>query len=303
MSREHKKFERLFLFSEVAKQLSFTGAAAELGISRGYLSEQIRQLEQDLGRALLIRTTRSVKLTVQGEMILASMGQVKADLLDLDRKIRHDNEDIAGRIRITAPSQFTQRYLLDICHEFSAQHPQVNFSIDCSYTLYDLAKNDFDLAIRATQNPPQNMVAKKLFEYQQVCCAAPEYLEEAGTPINIDDLQQHKCLTSAEQTHWTFGSKTIAINSFMSVNDNHMLKTQALLARGIMLGPQYLVDKELQQGRLRVILPDETMSQSATYIVHPQMINQSARLSSFIQFTLAWFKLQKSSEPELIDKS
>lgn len=293
MSREHKKFERLFLFSEVAKQLSFTGAAAELGISRGYLSEQIRQLEQELGRPLLIRTTRSVKLTIQGEMILASMGQVKADLLDLDRQIRHDNDDIAGRIRITAPSQFTQRYLLDICHEFSVLHPQVNFSVDCSYTLFDLAKNDFDLAIRATQNPPQNMVAKKLFDYQQVCCAAPEYLNKAGIPKSIDDLHQHRCLTSAEQSDWSFGNKTIAINSFMSINDNHMLKTQALLARGIILGPQYLVDRELQQGQLQAILTDETMSQSATYIVHPQMINQSARLSSFIQFTLEWFEHNK----------
>ncbi|GGP54027.1 LysR family transcriptional regulator [Shewanella saliphila] len=290
MSREHKKFERLFLFSEVAKQLSFTAAAAELGISRGYLSEQIRQLETELGRPLLIRTTRSVKLTIQGEMILASMGQVKADLLDLDRQIRHDNDDIAGRIRITAPSQFTQRYLLDICHEFSVLHPQVNFSVDCSYTLFDLAKNDFDLAIRATQNPPQNMVAKKLFNYQQVCCAAPEYLNKAGIPKSIDDLHQHRCLTSAEQSDWSFGNKTIAVNSFMSINDNHMLKTQALLARGIILGPQYLVDRELQQGQLQAILTDETMSQSATYIVHPQMINQSARLSSFIQFTLEWFK-------------
>ncbi|GGB54934.1 LysR family transcriptional regulator [Shewanella inventionis] len=289
MSREHKKFERLFLFSEVAKQLSFTEAAATLGISRGYLSEQIRQLEKEMGRALLIRTTRSVRLTAQGEMILASMSQVKADLLMLGKQIRHDNEDIVGRIRITAPSQFTQRYLLDICHEFTVRHPQVHFSIDCSYTLFDLAKNDFDLAFRATQNPPQNMVAKKLFDYQQVCCAAPEYLKKAGIPNKIDDLHQHQCLTSAEQSQWCFSNKNIAINSFMSVNDNHMLKTQALLGRGIILGPHYLVDKELQQGTLQAILTHETMSQSATYIVHPQIINQSARLSSFIKFTLEWF--------------
>jgi molybdenum-dependent DNA-binding transcriptional regulator ModE len=129
MSREHKKFERLFLFSEVAKQLSFTEAAASLGISRGYLSEQIRQLEKEVGRPLLIRTTRSVRLTPQGEMILSSMGQVKADLLMLDKRIRHDNDDISGRIRITAPSQLTQRHLLNICHEFTQLHPQVHFSI------------------------------------------------------------------------------------------------------------------------------------------------------------------------------
>jgi DNA-binding transcriptional LysR family regulator len=290
MSREHKKFERLFLFSEVAKQLSFTEAAASLGISRGYLSEQIRQLEKEVGRPLLIRTTRSVRLTPQGEMILSSMGQVKADLLMLDKRIRHDNDDISGRIRITAPSQLTQRHLLNICHEFTQLHPQVHFSIDCSYTLHDLTRNDFDLAFRATATPPQNMVAKKLFDYQQICCAAPAYLQQHGTPNSIEDLHHHQCLTATEQTHWTFNAQSILINSCLSVNDNHMLKQLALLGRGIIVGPEYLVDKEIQAGTLQAILTTETMNASTTYLIHPQLVQQSARLSSFIQFTLNWFQ-------------
>ncbi|PMG79520.1 LysR family transcriptional regulator [Shewanella sp. 10N.286.51.B7] len=288
MSREHKKFERLFLFSEVAKQLSFTEAAASLGISRGYLSEQIRQLEKEFARPLLIRTTRSVKLTPQGELILASMSHVKQSLLDLDRQIRHENNSIAGRIKITAPSQFTQRYLLAICSEFQQQHPQINFSLDSSYTTHDLAKSDFDLAIRATNTPPQNMVAKKLFSYQHICCASPQYLNRNGMPQRVTDLTKHECLTATEFTEWPLNGESLPVLSSLSVNDNHMLKSLAIAGQGIIMVPEYLVDKEIASGQLITVLPQVSTISSATYLMHPQLIHQSARLSRFIEFTLQW---------------
>ncbi|MBV1909317.1 MAG: LysR family transcriptional regulator [Kangiellaceae bacterium] len=289
MSREHKKFERLFLFSEVAKQLSFTEAAAELEISRGYLSEQIRHLEVELGQPLLVRTTRSVKLTAQGEIVLASMGQVKQSLLELDRQIRHDASAMSGRLRITAPSQFTQRYLLLIAQEFRELYPEVQLSIDCSYTLFDLTKNDFDLAFRATANPPLNMVAKKLFDYSQVCCASPEYFRIYGIPRELNELEQHHCLLSSEESHWYFNQQSIELPHSFCVNDNQMLKELAIQSQGIIMGPEYLVDRELENGLLEAILTDKESLDSSIYLLHPQLIYQSVRLSSFIQFTIDWF--------------
>lgn len=290
MSREHKKFERLFLFSEVARLLSFTEAAAELCISRGYLSEQIRQLESEFGRPLLVRTTRSVKLTPQGEIVLASMRQVKQSLFELDRQIRNDSTNMSGRLRITAPSQFTQRYLLNICDEFRQLHPEVQLSIDCSYTLFDLTKNDFDLAFRATQNPPLNMIAKKLFSYQQVCCASPSYLKENGTPMSIDDLKNHQCLVATEKSVWTFNQQPVEVPNSLCINDNQMLKAMALEGQGIIMGAEYLVDRELRSGGLKRLLQEHSTLNSSLYLIHPQLINQSARLSGFIQFTANWFK-------------
>lgn len=294
MSREHKKFERLFLFSEVAKSLSFTEAAESLGISRGYLSEQIRQLEKDFNQALLIRTTRSVKLTPQGEMILASMSQVKSALVDLDRQIRHDHHTLEGVLRITAPSQFTKRYLLPICQEFRQQYPNIEFLIDCSYTLLDLAQNDFDLAFRATTSPPQNMVAKKLFDYGQVYCASPNYLAKYGIPTQRDMLKKHLCLTASDKTVWTLNQETFTPKASLSVNDNHMLKDLALHNQGIIMVPEYLVDKEIAQGTLVRLFEHSNTPQSSCYMVHPQLIHQSVKLNTFMQFTLNWFKQHKS---------
>lgn len=293
VGREHKKFERLFLFSEVAKQLSFTEAAAELGISKGYLSEQVRELEAEYGQPLLVRSTRNVKLTQQGELVLSCMGEVRQSLLNLDRQIRHDHTVVAGRLRITAPSQFTQRYLVDICNAFRQAYPQVQLSIDCSYTLYDLGKNDYDLAFRATQSPPQNMIAKKLFSYRQTCCAAPAYLAQHGEPESPEALVNHQCLAATENTTWAFNRKQTALTSGLCITDNHMLKDLALQGLGILLVPEYLVDKEIKQGKLKAILTHHTTVESAVYLIHPQLIHQSARLACFIQFVLDWFKARE----------
>ncbi|NKF50866.1 LysR family transcriptional regulator [Shewanella sp. WXL01] len=293
-SREHKKFERLFLFSEVAKQLSFTEAAANLGISRGYLSEQIKQLEQDFGRPLLVRSTRSVKLTEQGQQVLSSMGQVKSQLIDLERQIRHDHQTIAGDISITAPSQFTARFLLPICQQFHRQYSLVNFKIDTSYTQHDLNQSDFDIAFRATTTPPQNMVAKKLFDYRHVCCASPAYIAKHGAPQSVDDLVNHQCLTTSDQANWQLDEEAINVSGAIAINDNHMLKSLALDAQGIILVAEYLVDKELNSGQLQTVLTGCDTMQSSSYLLHPQLIHQSARLKLFIEFVQQQIGLHSS---------
>jgi len=140
MQRDHKKIERLMLFGEVAQHLSFTLAADKLGISRGYLSEQVRRLEQELGTPLLVRTTRSVRLTEQGLRVQQGTDHIRRSLIDLERSIIHDHSALEGVIKITAPVIFTERYLLDICHAFSTEHAGIRFSIDCSYTNYDLTQ-------------------------------------------------------------------------------------------------------------------------------------------------------------------
>ncbi|MHC9035909.1 LysR family transcriptional regulator, partial [Cobetia marina] len=90
--QHHKQVERLMLFAQVAESLSFTQAARVLGISRAHLSEQVRRLEHDIGAPLLIRTTRAVRLTEEGERIRQRMQGVRSELLALERDLEHDLE-------------------------------------------------------------------------------------------------------------------------------------------------------------------------------------------------------------------
>jgi len=278
------------LFSEVAEHLSFTVAAERLNISRGHLSSQIRRLEQEMKVVLLIRSTRSVRLTPEGERVLTGMNKIRHDLLALERNAEHEGNKIEGRIKITAPALFAERFLFDIFTKFKQLHPAIEFSIDCSYTRFDLNKSDFDLAFRATSEPPQNMVAKHLISYQHCCCASPEYFTQKGLPKSLTDLKNHECFKGGNQPTWEFKQKNIPIHGWLEVNDNHMLKALALAGKGIIRVPKYLVDSELKTGKLKAIFKDKMPKGSMIYMIHPQLINQSKRLSTFLDFTRQYFE-------------
>lgn len=282
--QQHKKIECLMLFVEIAQQLSFTKAAENLAISNGYLSDQIKKLEKEFKCPLLVRTTRSVRLTPQGKRVLAQGKKIKAAMLNLERNIYHEHCALEGLIKITAPKMFTESCLLTICHEFQKRHPAIRFEIDSSYTNYDLNQDDFDLAFRATLQPPQNMVAKQLFSYQHCLCATPAYLAEYGTPVTVMELAKHHCLTTLEQPFWPLKSGDISINGWLSINENHLLKQMAVEGKGIIRIADYYVAKELQQGKLQRLLVDQYIDGQSIYILHPQLIYPSAKLSAFTAF-------------------
>ncbi len=289
MIKNHKKLERLMLFSAVARNLNFTLAANQLGISKGHLSAQIRQLEQDMGMPLLIRTTRSVRLTAEGERVFNGMESIERNMLELERNALSEATQIQGEIKITAPVQFTERYLLNICQQFKQVHPAIEFIIDCSYTAYDLNKSNFDIAFRATNQPPENMIAKALMDYQQSCCAAPSYLQKRGYPTSLAQLNQHQCLSGQDQQVWQFANEKININGWLKVNNNHLLKQQALEGQGIIYVPSYLVEKEIGAGKLDVLFADKPGIQRTIYAIYPQLIQQPIKLTAFIEFTKSYF--------------
>ncbi|PKG40387.1 LysR family transcriptional regulator [Psychromonas sp. Urea-02u-13] len=282
--QQHKKIECLMLFVEIAQQLSFTKAAKNLSISRGYLSEQIKKLEAEFKCPLLVRTTRSVRLTAEGEKILTQGKKIKATMLDLDRNVHQEHNAISGALRITAPTLFTERFLLDICHDFKLKYPEIYFVIDSSYINYDLNQDDFDLAFRATSQPPQNMVAKELFSYQHCLCASPEYLAEYGMPENINDLASHHCLSAIETQLWPLKSADVTVKGWLTINDHHLLKQQALAGKGIIRVANYYVDKALKRGTLQRVLENESVPGLSIYVLHPQLIYPSAKLKAFISF-------------------
>ncbi len=288
MEKHHKRFERYLLFSAVAQHLSFTHAATTLDISRSYLSEQIARLEKSLGVSLLIRSTRSVRLTPAGEEVLASMQHIQSEITQLERRLQNNDDQIAGQLRITAPEMFAQRYLFKLCQAFRDRHPEVTFDIDLGHQPEDLTQSRFDLAIRATSQPPENMVAQKLCEYQHICCAAPSYLEQNGHPSTPDDLADHDCLAAPYLSQWLFrhqGQKYLVNVSGSLVANNHFALLQAAQnGMGIVRLPDYLAEPGIKEGRLRPVLSEYFLSKNDIQLIYPQQIKQSARLTLFVQF-------------------
>jgi DNA-binding transcriptional LysR family regulator len=289
VKRDHKKIERLMLFSEVAEKLSFTHAAESLSISKGHLSGQIRILEKELGMPLLVRSTRNVRLTNEGERIWAGMKKVRQDIVQIEKSAVNETREVEGLIKITAPTLFAKTFLLELMSKFKQLHPNIEFILDCSYTSHDLMKSEFDLAFRATSNPPQNMIARHLISYQHCCCASPEYLKAKGVPIIPADLLSHDCIVVNGQNIWQFLNEQVEVSSWLEVNDNHLIKSLALEGAGIIKVPTYLVQKELDNHSLIRFLDNKMPKGSEVFLLHPQLILQSRKLSAFISFVRNYF--------------
>lgn len=294
MHKMHKRFERYALFGEVAKQLNFSKAADNLSISRSYLSSQINQLEKELETSLLIRSTRSVRLTPAGEKILAKMQSINESIVQMEKELDHTKSEVNGLLRVTAPTIFSHRFLVDICRDFQKKYPDIEFDLDVGYNREDLAKSHFDLAIRATSNPPENMVAKKLMPYQHICCASPDYLAFKGTPQHPDELQHHNCMCDPNLNTWRFfdGNKSITIETQGDtlINDNFLLLKAAEQGKGVIKMPCYLVEPALKSGKLVQVLGDYFISKSSVYILYPQQLRQSTKLIAFTDFVMEWMK-------------
>lgn len=283
---QHKRLERLVLFAEVAEQLSFSKAAEQLGISKGYLSDQIKTLEQEMSTPLLVRTTRSVRLTTEGEKVLASTKEIKFVLTDLDRRLLR----LDGNIRITAPKIFTENFLLPIVTQFRQQHPEVTFDLNTSYTRFDLNQNHFDMAFRATNQPPESMVAKKLLSYQHTLAASPEYIEKYGAPNSPYSLNDHQCLAGEEQSQWQFKEGSVTVIGSIISNDNNLLKHLAISGEGIVRLPDYYLSTEVEQNRLVPILQEHSVTGYDVYLLYPTATRETARLRLFIEFVMKYFK-------------
>jgi len=118
-----------------------------------------------------------------------------------------------------------------------------------------------------------------------MCCASPDYLAKNGTPNQLSDLRNHACLRQNMKAQWQFSGQNIPVDGPLAVTDNLILKKHALAGNGIILVPEYLVDKEIQQGLLVPLLTDYLQNDFAIHLIHPQLIQQSARLKAFIAFT------------------
>ncbi|MGF1701483.1 LysR family transcriptional regulator [Photobacterium makurazakiensis] len=294
MLKLHKRVERYVLFSEVARLLSFSKAAESLNISRSYLSGQITRLEKELGLDLLIRSTRSVRLTPDGMKVLSEVQNINGSIINLERELTHKKSAVSGLLTITAPEVFSQSFLAEICKQFQEQHTSIRFTVDVGFSQRDLTQSHYDLAIRSTNNPPENMIAKKLLSYQHICCASPEYLAIHGTPRHPIDLHKHQCLSDPMSTKWPFfdGEKKLSIETqgaFLA-NNHFLMLSAALNGQGIIKAPDYLLKPKISSGELLPVLDNYFISKNDIYLIYPQLLQRSAALSAFIDYLMHYFK-------------
>ena len=174
------KISALRLFIRVARTGSFTAAGVETGLSQPSVSRIISNLEQDLGAALFVRSTHSLKLTEAGSEYLTRLDPILAALEEANHFVRGTGE-LRGQLRIGSATSFAVREIVPRLPDFMEKHPGLRVDLVLTDSLQDLIEEAIDVAIRFGPLSDSSMTARKLLDSPRLIVASPSYLEKAGT--------------------------------------------------------------------------------------------------------------------------
>ncbi len=250
------------VFVTIVEHGSLSAAAERLNMSRPKITRYLAAMETWTGSRLLHRSTRRLSLTPTGETVLSQCRDLLRAAGEVENVIETDGEVIRGTLRVACPPIFGKRVLIPIFHEFLLHNPLVNLDINSGHRSVDLISERVDLAIRITNELYPNLIARRLGECQSVVCAAPEYLNRAGTPKNLDDLSQHNCLVYSyfDKDLWFFNRDdapcSMAVSGNLRSNESSMLLKATLTGVGISMLPEFAVRDHINSGALMPLLPD-----------------------------------------------
>ncbi len=258
-----KALQDLEIFVLTSETGSLSAAARRLDLTPAATSAALKRLEAELGAALFVRSTRSLRLTPQGELFLAHCSQALATL-GAGRDAIAGDGNLQGTLQLSLPSDLGRHQLLGWLDDFQQRHPGVTLRVQLSDRMADVYRQPVDLAIRYGVPGDSSLIAVPLAaDNRRILCAAPAYLQRAGMPQQPDDLRQHNCLCFqlGEQVHqrWQFFRYGVAHSVQVSGNrvsdDGAAVRHWALAGYGIAYKSALDVLPDLHAGRLVALCP------------------------------------------------
>src|SRR5579864_6007301 len=247
------------VFLSVAQHRSFRRAAAELGVTPSAVSQAVRVLEERIGAALFIRTTRSVGLTEAGERFLARAKPAFEELVAAGEVARELGKRPSGLLRLAVPRAVVPVLLEQLIASFCEAYPEIELEIAASAQLVDLAAEGFDAGIRLGQFIAADMVAVRLSPpFTFVVVGSPDYLRLRPPPERIDDLRQHACLrmrrSNGSIAPWSFVDGNKAVEAIVAgpliANDFPTVLGAAIEGMGLAQVPEPIAAGPTKAGRL-----------------------------------------------------
>jgi DNA-binding transcriptional LysR family regulator len=278
----------------VVEKGTLSAAAVALGTTPSVISRAIARLEQRLGTQLLRRTTRRLSLTEEGRVYLEQMRTAFALIDEAERRIQGGGE-VAGRVRLSAPTTYGHYRLPTLLARFALAYPQVQVELSITNRNVDLVAEGYDLAIRLGRLPDSGLVGRKLEDSRLCLVAAPAYLARAGLPGGVDELAQHACLpflmpSSGKVAPWLFlehgREREWQPTGNLLVTDD-VLGVVSLAEAGLGICQQYefILHERIERGLLLRLLPElEGRSRpfSIIYPPHRQLSPASRVLIDFL---------------------
>lgn len=260
------RFDDLTLFVRTAALGSFSRAAREADLLPGQVSAAILRLERELDIRLFARSTRSLRLTDEGERYLPYAQDALVTLRDGYEGLRRDGAELSGTLQIAAPSDLGRNVLLPWLAEFRRAHPRVDLRLLLSDQITDVFRDPVDVAVRYGQMDDASYVALPLMpDNRRVLIASPDYIERHGALKSLDALASHDCLMFQLQGRvydkWIFpvakGKRTVQVSGPLVCDDADAARRLAIAGEGIAYKSWLDVCQDVHAGRLQVLLPEQ----------------------------------------------
>ncbi|MEH6455141.1 MAG: LysR family transcriptional regulator [Cocleimonas sp.] len=285
------QLEDMQLFIQVVDAGGIGPAAEQVGIAKSAVSRRLTELEKRLSMTLINRTTRTSKITENGQNYYNRSIQLIKEVSELNSITSHPESVLRGTIRLSSTISFGVSHLAPALDIFSKTHPELTFDIDLSNHQVDLIEGGFDLAFRVGKLEDSSLNAKKITQIRFNICASPEYLKQYGTPETPDDLKNHRLLklSIGDNNNWTLFDKEgqqHIVSSLPKIfsNDNDIMDNMAIQGHGIIRSATFVSWKAIAAGKLVPILQDYRLEDMSMSAIYPKTRYLSQRVSLLIDF-------------------
>lgn len=281
--------EDTLTFLAVAEAGSFTAAAKRRGLAKSNVSRRVARLEEQLGVRLLERTTRRLRLTDIGEAYRERLAHALTEFEAAHAVVRCLNARPTGRVRITAPGDMGP-LLGPVLAEFLARYPEVSVDAELTQRSVDLIAEGFDMAIRAGSLPDSGLVAKRVGVFHSPLVASPDYLARRGRPQTVDELAEHDFVLFRGRRRLVLdgpdGAVSITLRGRISGNNVEFVRGATIAGAGIGTITSPGAARDLEAGRLELVLPGYRGPGSPLQLVFPSGRYLSATVRALSDFLL-----------------
>ncbi|WP_444847886.1 LysR family transcriptional regulator [Duganella caerulea] len=261
------RLDDLTVFVRTADRGSLSAAARELEISPALASAAVKRLEGELGLRLFARTTRSLRLTEEGEHYLGNAREALRLLKEGHDALIQGQETLGGTLKISMPSDLGRNMMVGWLDLFQAHYPKVSFQLSISDRVSDMYRQPVDLAVRYGRQDDSSLVALPLApDNRRVLVASPDYIRQHGRLKDLNDLLRHNCLRFMvdEVVHdrWTFQRDAAAepmalhVSGNRSADDADVVRRWAVAGLGIAYKSRLDLSDDIRSGRLQILMPE-----------------------------------------------
>jgi DNA-binding transcriptional LysR family regulator len=278
----------LKVFRQVVESGSFVGAAERLSISTAMTSKHLMHLEKHLGTRLLNRSSRSLSLTESGELFFERCKVILEGMEEAELAVGSVSGVPRGTLRVTAPSWAATRMMVDLVAAYRRRYPEVVVDLSFEDRFVDLIEEGYDLAIRATADPPPaELIARPLRSVPFIIAASDEYLQRCGVPQCPEDLAQHDCIMvgNGQSWHLTGPNGNIEIPARVILRFGSM---SVALAHAVSAGmglaplPRMLFENPMFKGSLRPVLVKHPLKHLHLYAIYVSRKHLPLKIRTFL---------------------